>query len=150
MARFYFTYGSEGQPFHGGWTEIETSDVETACSLFRALHPNRQGDFLNCSGVYTEEQFQNSRTQMNVTGNLGAKCHEVIIHRKCKNLKFCGMDGWARPVYKDEDGKLYVDTDPRPDREPCICTKNNNEFEGEPCDPVDTDYISFVPIRVTW
>ena len=30
MPKFIYTYGSEGHPFAGGWTEIEAADMETA------------------------------------------------------------------------------------------------------------------------
>lgn len=41
MARFYFTYGTDGQPFFGGWTEVEAPDAHAACAAFRAYHPDK-------------------------------------------------------------------------------------------------------------
>ena len=41
MSKFYFTYGSEGHPFVGGWTEVEAPDLGTACATFRAFHPDK-------------------------------------------------------------------------------------------------------------
>lgn len=32
MARFYFTYGTDGQPFVGGWTEVEAPNYGAAWS----------------------------------------------------------------------------------------------------------------------
>lgn len=64
-------------------------------------------------------------------------------------ITFIGWDSWSRPVYKDENGKLYVDVDPREHRQPDICTKYNNEFDGEPCDPVEAEF-EFIPHRATW
>ena len=29
------------------------------------------------------------------------------------SMKYLGMDSWSRPVYQDENGKLWKDTDPR-------------------------------------
>lgn len=63
-------------------------------------------------------------------------------------LKLVGRDSWLRPVYEAE-GKFYVDIDPRKCYEPNICTKNNNEFDGEPCDKVKAEF-EFVPFRDTW
>ena len=40
MPKFYFTYGAEGQPFVGGWTEVEAPDGHAACAAFRAYHPD--------------------------------------------------------------------------------------------------------------
>lgn len=63
-------------------------------------------------------------------------------------LKFIGRDSWGRPVYEAE-GKLYVDVAPLKDHEPDICTKNNNTFNGEPCDSVKAEFV-FVPCRDVW
>lgn len=76
MSKYYFTYGSEGQPFVGGWTEIEAPAAKTACAIFRAFHPDRDEGFLNCCAYYTEAQFM--ATTMAKRGNLGARCHEKI------------------------------------------------------------------------
>lgn len=65
-------------------------------------------------------------------------------------LTFVGRDSWSRPVYEC-GGRLYVDTDPRPDRQPDICTKLGDSFDGEPCDPLpDGITVEFIPHRDTW
>ena len=71
-------------------------------------------------------------------------CQLLLVH--------LGRDSWDRPVYRClTNGRLYVDTDPRKGREPHICTKCWDDFEGEPCDPVDADFtFVFVPQRDTW
>lgn len=76
MARFYFTYGTEGQPFYGGWSVVEAPDRHMACSAFRAYHPDKTEGLLNCSSIYDEDLFQS--TSMAVDGNFGARCHEII------------------------------------------------------------------------
>lgn len=76
METFYFTYGTEGQPFVGGWTEIEAPDKSSACALFRAYHPDRHAGHLRCASVYSEDSF--FRTSMPEKGNFGARCHERI------------------------------------------------------------------------
>lgn len=76
MARFYFTYGgNEVFPFQGGWTEVEAEDRHKACAAFRAYHPDITEGILNCSDVYTQEDFM--ETGM-AEDNLGACCHEYI------------------------------------------------------------------------
>lgn len=71
-------------------------------------------------------------------------------------LKFLGFDDWDRPVYQDEDGRLWKDVDPRKDRNPDLCTCVNNEFYGEPdtnmryIDRYKDMEIVFSPERVTW
>jgi len=76
---YYFTYGSDDKdmPFQGGWTEVEAKDGPTAIKIFKLVHPPRQGQFLNCSDVYTKEQFEKSG--MLESGNFGKRCHERII-----------------------------------------------------------------------
>ena len=64
-------------------------------------------------------------------------------------LTLLGRDSWPRPVYEGRDGNLYVDVDPCADRQPKICTKCRNAFDGEPDTPVHAEFI-FVPSRHTW
>ena len=52
-------------------------------------------------------------------------------------------------MYEGRDGNLYVDVDPCADRQPKICTKCRNAFDGEPDTPVHAEFI-FVPSRYTW
>ena len=76
MAKFYFTYGTEGQPFVGGWTEVEAPDGHAACAAFRAYHPDKTEGLLNCSSVYDEAHFK--LTEMYRRDNFGFRCHELI------------------------------------------------------------------------
>jgi len=69
---------------------------------------------------------------------------------KILELSYKGRDSWDRPVYEC-DGKLYVDVDPRKHMPAQICTKSDNEFDGEPYWNIDEDVeIAFVPSRDTW
>lgn len=82
--KFYFTYGTEGQPYYGGWTEVEASDGRIACMAFRAYHPDKTEGILNCSSVYDEEYFK--LTEMHSSDNFGYRCHETItVTRKVHN-----------------------------------------------------------------
>lgn len=76
MANFYFTYGTEGQPFVGGWTMVEAESMDDACEKFREEHPDSVDGLLNCAGVYAEHYFLT--TAMAEKGNYGEFCHEVI------------------------------------------------------------------------
>ena len=76
MPKFYFTYGTEGQPFVGGWTEVDAPDDHAACDVFRAYHPDKTDGLLNCSGVHDEAHFE--QTGMYRRGNFGHRCREVI------------------------------------------------------------------------
>lgn len=80
MPKFYFTYGTSGQPFVGGWTEVEAPTARVAAFAFRAFHPDKVEGLLNCSDMYTQEHFE--RTEMYRRGNFGFRCHEVITLRR--------------------------------------------------------------------
>lgn len=68
-----------------------------------------------------------------------------------KVLRFLGMDSWDRPVYEDENGKLWKDVDPRKGRVAELCTSCNNEFDGEPDCPMKSEIVcKYVPERITW
>lgn len=61
-------------------------------------------------------------------------------------IKFCGFDSWCRPVFTDKDNNLYVDINMSyPDLDGvALYTKCNNEFDGEPDDPVDINNFTIV------
>lgn len=76
METFYFTYGTSGHPFVGGWTKIEAPNAKAACALFRIFHPDKTEGLLNCASVYSEDSF--FKTVMPKVGNLGRFAHERI------------------------------------------------------------------------
>lgn len=78
MAKFYFTYGSEGQPFVGGWTEVEAPDLDAACAAFRIYHPDKTEGLLNCCSAYDEDRFKQT-SMYGPKGNFGRRCLETII-----------------------------------------------------------------------
>lgn len=45
---------------------------------------------------------------------------------------YVGMDSWDRPVYRDPDGKLWKDTNPRSHVPASLYSSLNNCFDGEP------------------
>lgn len=70
-------------------------------------------------------------------------------------FKYSGNDSWNRPVYKGEDGTLLVDVSPVAHRPIELCTKYQNQFNGEPDTPIeDTDRFRDMEVtvdkRVTW
>ena len=74
---------------------------------------------------------------------------ERVFEMKKLVLKFMGSDSWDRPVYQS-NGHLYVDVDPRVDRTPKICTKYNDDFDGEPDNVIENVSFEFIPNRVVW
>lgn len=80
MSKFYFTYGTDGQPFVGGWTEVEAPTARAAAFAFRLFHPDKTEGLLNCSDMYHRDAFE--RTEMFREGNFGHRCHEIITLRR--------------------------------------------------------------------
>lgn len=77
MNKYYFTFGTSEQfPFCGGWVEVFAPTRAAAVSTFRAKYPDVNEGIVNCSDIYTADQF--SRSEM-VNGNLGACCHEILF-----------------------------------------------------------------------
>jgi hypothetical protein len=56
-----------------------------------------------------------------------------------RKLQFVGVDGWDRPVYKDESGQLWKDVN-LGDGEPYLHNSADNEFDGEPDMPIEGEY----------
>ena len=52
-------------------------------------------------------------------------------------LNYLGNDSHNRPVYENSNEKLFVDTDTRKQRQPSICTKLNNSYDGENDKPIE-------------
>ena len=72
------------------------------------------------------------------------------------HLRYLGRDSWDRPVYRDDEGILWKDIDPRAGWRPNLCTSVDNEFEGEP-DASMEDFkkyrdvsVIFLPERDVW
>lgn len=81
MSKFYFTFGSSGQAFVGGWVEVVAADREAAINLFWALYQGEDTglSIVNCAGIYSEEEFM--RTSMGILGeNFGKRFHASIVH----------------------------------------------------------------------
>ena len=66
-----------------------------------------------------------------------------------KKLNYLGDDSWNRPVYKDENGKLWKDTDNRKKWLGQLYSVNNNAFDGEPdCPMKENIECEFIPKRI--
>ena len=59
--------------------------------------------------------------------------------RKIKKLilAFIGRDSRGRPVYVDNNERLWKDTEPRPNKPAHLCTALYNQFDGEPDTPLE-------------
>ena len=62
LEKFYFTYGSDDvQPYCGGWTVVWAPNYHMACQAFRAVHPDRIPNVLNCASVYSAKEFEKTK-----------------------------------------------------------------------------------------
>lgn len=77
--RFYFTFGSDEKfPYQGGWVEIFAFNSNQAIIAFKRIFCDRgNDDILNFESCYTEKGFVESG--MLLKGNLGKRCHAVVI-----------------------------------------------------------------------
>lgn len=66
-----------------------------------------------------------------------------------KPITYIGRDALFRPVYKDECGTLYKDTDPRAHVPASLYFVKENVLEGAP-DRVFNEAVRFKPKRITW
>lgn len=66
-----------------------------------------------------------------------------------KILTFMGWDRMSRPVYKDNEERIWKDTDPRAHVPESIYSAYANKFDGEPDCPLHGTY-RFFPKRMTW
>ncbi len=75
---YYFTYGTDDRfPFKGGWSEVWAEDVVEATKIFNLVHPNPDGIYVNCAGIYNDDDF--TKTSMcEKDSNLGHSCWEII------------------------------------------------------------------------
>ena len=64
-------------------------------------------------------------------------------------MKCIGIDSHSRPVYEDEHGKLWKDTDPRSHVPPSVFSALNNAFDGEPELPFRGKF-KLLPKRIAW
>lgn len=75
--KYFITFGSEGQPFKGGWIEVYAESESQARKLYNAVFPPNELGFARFSGCYSKGQFE--KTKMYEKGsNLGAGCHGTI------------------------------------------------------------------------
>lgn len=80
---FYFTFGSSGQVYQGGWVKIKAETIQEAQEKFRrhfGVRAWKDQDpwcgILSYAFHYTQEDFDTM--EMFQTDNMGSRCHEVI------------------------------------------------------------------------
>lgn len=81
MNSYYYTFGSDEKfPFYGGWVLIHADTRQIADEVFQKFYPSREPDntLLNCSFVYTEEEFKKT-TMYKKQNNYDNACHKEFF-----------------------------------------------------------------------
>lgn len=74
--KFYFTFGTHPQfPFYKGWVEVIADTREEAVEIYNSYYPPKHGNTINCSFIYSQEEFE--QTEM-FKGTWGDGCHKVL------------------------------------------------------------------------
>lgn len=79
MRAYYFTFGSSGQIYEGGWIRILAYNLKEAQRKFKKRYGSEAVDdigLLRYAGSYTEEEFK--KDDMFREGNFGAFLHETL------------------------------------------------------------------------
>lgn len=87
MPTFYFTYGTDGQPFVGGWTEITAPRYEYGVCFVPGVSPRQdRGHYELLLGLYrgTVQENRNGRSGWKLPPVLSRKNyrHKNGQHRK--------------------------------------------------------------------
>lgn len=63
------------------------------------------------------------------------------MSKQVLELKFICEDDWNRPVYKDQNGRLWIDVECGDLDEPVLHASSNNEIDGEPDYPITQEHV---------
>lgn len=88
--------------------------------------------------MYKEEEWDKFENWYKNYISKEVKVNKQKTNEKILRVKFIGIDNWDRPVYKDEKGNIFKDTN-LGQGSLALCTSVNNDFYGEPEDPINKD-----------
>lgn len=88
--------------------------------------------------LYKEEEWYKFENWYKNYISKEVKVNKQKTNEKILRVKFIGIDNWDRPVYKDEKGNIFKDTN-LGQGSLALCTSVNNDFYGEPEDPINKD-----------
>lgn len=76
---FFYTFGTDSRfPYQKGWVEVQAEDRPKADALFRNRFPDVHKGVLNCSFVYTKEQFEKNLQKEYTMFPDWRICHDFI------------------------------------------------------------------------
>lgn len=77
-AIFYYTFGTaEHFPYSKGWVEVHAQNRQEADAFFRLRFPDHHEGTLNCSFVYSQDEFRKQESVYNSHPHWRI-CHEVV------------------------------------------------------------------------
>lgn len=86
--------------------------------------------------LYSEEGWNKFEEWYKNNISKEVKVNKQKTNEKILRVKFIGIDNWDRPVYKDEKGNIFKDTN-LGHGTLALCTSVNNDFYGEPEAPIN-------------
>lgn len=59
LKNFYFTFGTDPNlPYQNGYVIVNADNRKNAIQKFRSKYPDRHHGYINCSSIYTEDQWK--------------------------------------------------------------------------------------------
>ena len=70
MNKFYFTFGSNSQfPYQNTYLVVIADSEREAVQKFRAKYPDRHDGIVNCSFIYSEDEWEGNLNQKHYPEN---------------------------------------------------------------------------------
>lgn len=67
LKHFYFTFGTDPRlPYKNGYVIVNADNRKNAIQKFRSQYPDRHHGYINCSSVYTEDQWKAVTKRVNM------------------------------------------------------------------------------------
>ena len=59
LENYYFTFGTDPNlPYQNGYVIVNADNRKNAIQKFRSKYPDRHHGYINCSSIYTEDQWK--------------------------------------------------------------------------------------------
>ena len=112
-------------------TELGLEEIEFKNGMREYL------DYCKRNGI--SKEYLEKRLDLHEISNI-FELYEQLPRKEILNIKYIGIDGWDRPIYKDEKGNIYKDVNLGVG-ELALHTVANNEINGEPSSPVSNNIV---------
>lgn len=80
LDNFYFSFGTaEYFPYQGGYVLVKAHNKQEAVKKYRSEHPDIQEGIINCSFIYTQEEWDQAHAKLPEYIRKEEVCHKVIV-----------------------------------------------------------------------